>query len=69
MLTNPHGLTNVSEVTHIRFQQYLWNCIWVTQKYPFIPSSKIGFITSKNQNYPINFCGSTSNGISLKLVK
>jgi hypothetical protein len=59
------GLMNVSEVAHIRFQQTLWNCIWATQKYPFMASSK----TSKNQNYPINFNGSTPNGISLKLVK
>jgi hypothetical protein len=40
-----------------------------TQKYPFMASSKIGFIISKNQNYPVTFSGSTPNRISLKLVK
>jgi hypothetical protein len=63
------GLTNVSEVARTRFQQNLWKCVWATQKYPVMASSKTGFITSKNQNYPISFSGSTPNGISLKLVK
>jgi len=40
-----------------------------TQKYPFMASSKIGFITSIYQNYPVTFSGSTPNGISMKLVK